>query len=564
MPPANVTPKPMPFGKYRPLVPIRLADRTWPDQVIDKAPLWCSVDLRDGNQALIDPMDPTRKRRMFDAVVAMGFKEIEVGFPAASQPDFDFIRQLIEEDLIPDDVTIQVLVQCRQELIERTYECITDAPRVIMHFYNSTNPLQREVVFGLDKEGIVDIAVNAAKLCRKLEEQHPGTAIRYEYSPESFTLTEPEFAVEICEAVMDVVEPTPERPIILNLPATVECYSPNVYGDVIEWFHRTIKHRDSIVLSLHPHNDRGCATAAAEFGIMAGADRVEGTLFGNGERTGNLDLVNVAMNLFANGVDPELDITDIDALRRVAEYCNRLPVHPRHPYAGDLVYTSFSGSHQDAIKKGFEALPVDYETWGVPYLPIDPKHVGRTYEAVIRVNSQSGKGGVAYVMKAEHGFDLPRRMQIEFSKTIQHITEDSGTEISPVVMWEAFQDEYLPGAPRYELVGHELHTREGTSRVTAQVLVDGAHRTVVGEGAGPISAFVRGLREAFGIDLDVVDYAEHAIGRGAEATAAAYVESVVATDGDGAGETRWGIGIDPDITTAGLKAVLGALERQGK
>ncbi|MET0460538.1 MAG: 2-isopropylmalate synthase, partial [Ilumatobacteraceae bacterium] len=385
--------------------------------------------------------------------------------------------------------------------------------------------------------------------------------IRYEYSPESFTLTEPEFAIEICEAVMDVIEPTPDRPLILNLPATVECYSPNVYGDVIEWFGRTIKQRDSIVLSLHPHNDRGCAVAAAEFGIMAGADRVEGTLFGNGERTGNLDVVNVAMNLFANGVDPELDISDIDAMRRVAEYCNRLPVHPRHPYAGDLVYTSFSGSHQDAIKKGFEALPDDYETWGVPYLPIDPKHVGRSYEAVIRVNSQSGKGGVAYVMKAEHGFEMPRRMQIEFSKTIQHITEDSGTEISPVVMWDAFQDEYLPAEPRYSLLGHELHTREGKATVVAQVVADGAHHTVTGEGSGPISAFVRGLRETFGVELDVVDYAEHAIGRGAEASAAAYVESIAGRDGGGS-ETRWGIGVDPDITTAGLKAVLGALERQ--
>ena len=562
MPPSPVTPRPMPFGKYRPQVPLVLTDRTWPDRIIDKAPLWCSVDLRDGNQALIDPMDPTRKRRMFDAVVAMGFKEIEVGFPAASQPDFDFIRELVTEDLVPDDVTIQVLAQCRQELLERTYESLQGARRAIVHFYNSTNPLQRRVVFGLDKQGIVDIAVNAARLCRKLEETVPGTEIRYEYSPESFTLTEPDFAVEICEAVMDVIEPTPERPIILNLPATVECYSPNVYGDVIEWFGRTIKHRSSIVLSLHPHNDRGCAVAAAEFGIMAGADRVEGTLFGNGERTGNLDVVNVAMNLFANGVDPELDISDIDALRRVAEYCNRLPVHPRHPYAGDLVYTSFSGSHQDAIKKGFDALPADYDEWGVPYLPIDPKHVGRSYEAVIRVNSQSGKGGVAYVMKAEHGFDLPRRMQIEFSKTIQHITEDSGTEISPVVMWEAFRGEYLPESPRYSLVGHELHTREGKATVTAQVVVDGEHHTVVGEGSGPISAFVRGLRASFGVELDVVDYAEHAIGRGAEATAAAYVESIAGkADNGGSGETRWGIGLDPDITTAGLKAVLGALER---
>ncbi len=567
MPPAPVTPRKMPFEKYRPWVPIVLEDRTWPNVVIDKAPLWCSVDLRDGNQALIEPMDPVRKRKMFDALVKMGFKEIEVGFPAASQPDFDFIRQLIEEDLIPDDVTIQVLVQCREELIQRTYECLQGAPRAIVHFYNSTNPLQREVVFGSDKAGIVDIAVNAARLCRKLEDTVPGTEIRYEYSPESFTLTEPEFAVEICEAVMDVVEPTPDRKIILNLPATVECYTANVYGDVIEWFGRTIRRRDAVIISLHPHNDRGTGTAAAEFGIMAGADRVEGTLFGNGERTGNLDVVNVAMNLFMNGVDPELDISDIDALRRVAEYANRLPVGPRHPWAGDLVYTSFSGSHQDAIKKGFDALPPDYDTWGVPYLPIDPKHVGRTYDAVIRVNSQSGKGGVSYIMREEHGFDLPRRMQIEFSKTIQHVSEDTGTEITPAAMWEAFRDEYLPESPRFTLVGHELHTRTVTSdggdngesrtTVTAQVVVDGEHRTVSGEAGGPISAFVKGLRESFGVDLDVRDYAEHSLlTGGAEANAAAYVE-VVGADG----EPRWGIGVDPDITTAGLKAVLGAVER---
>jgi len=557
MPPDPVTPPLMPFDRYRPWVPLTLTDRTWPDRVIERAPRWCSVDLRDGNQALIDPMDPVRKMRMFDAVVAMGFKEIEVGFPAASQPDFDFVRQLVEEDLIPDDVEIQVLVQCRQDLLERTYECLRGAPRAIVHFYNSTNPLQRRVVFGLDKPGIVDIATNAARLARKLEETVPATAIRYEYSPESFTLTEPDFAVEICEAVMDVIEPTPERPIILNLPATVECYTANVYGDVIEWFGRTIRRRDAVVLSLHPHNDRGTATAAAEFGVMAGADRLEGTLFGNGERTGNLDLVNVAMNLFANGVDPELDLSDIDALRRVAEYCNRLPVGPRHPWAGDLVYTSFSGSHQDAIKKGFDALPDDYDQWGVPYLPIDPKHIGRTYEAVIRVNSQSGKGGVAYVMKTEHGFDLPRRMQIEFSKTIQHITEDSGTEITPGVMWDAFSAEYLPDEPPYRLLGHEVHTKDGRTTVTAQLLVDGGHETVTGEGNGPISAFVQGLRTHFDTELDVVDYAEHAIGRGADAAAAAYVESI-----DGDGDTCWGLGLDPDITMAGLKAVLSALERR--
>ena len=560
MPPANVTPKKMAFDKYKPFVPIVLKDRTWPDRVIDKAPLWCSVDLRDGNQALIDPMDPERKRRMFVELVKMGFKEIEVGFPSASQPDFDFVRMLIEEDMIPDDVTIQVLVQSRPELIERTYECLQGAPRAIVHFYNSTNPLQREVVFGLDKEGIIDIAVNAAKLCRKLEQTVAGTAIRYEYSPESFTLTEPEFAIQVCEAVMDVIEPTPENPIILNLPATVECYSPNVYGDVIEWFGRTIKNRSSIVLSLHPHNDRGCAVAAAEFGVMAGADRVEGTLFGNGERTGNVDVVNLAMNLFMNGVDPELDITDIDALRRVAEYCNRLPVHPRHPYVGDLVYTAFSGSHQDAIKKGFEALPADYAQWGVPYLPIDPKHVGRSYEAVIRVNSQSGKGGVAYIMKAEHGFDLPRRLQIEFSKTIQHITEDSGTEISPIVMWEAFQSEYLPQTPSMNLDSHELKSdSSGATTITAQITVAGERKTVVGQGNGPIDAFVHGLRSGLNLDIDVLDYNEHAMGSGSDATAVAYVESTTSD-----GSVKWGVGTDPNTITASLRAVLAAAERQGK
>ena len=560
MPPANVTPKKMAFDKYKPFVPIVLKDRTWPNRTIEKAPLWCSVDLRDGNQALIDPMDPERKRRMFVELVKMGFKEIEVGFPSASQPDYDFVRMLIEDDMIPDDVTIQVLVQSRPELIERTYECLQGAPRAIVHFYNSTNPLQREVVFGLDKEGIIDIAVNAAKLCKKLEQTATGTTIRYEYSPESFTLTEPDFAIQVCEAVMDVIEPTPENPIILNLPATVECYSPNVYGDVIEWFGRTIKNRSSIVLSLHPHNDRGCAVAAAEFGVMAGADRVEGTLFGNGERTGNVDVVNLAMNLFMNGVDPELDITDIDALRRVAEYCNRLPVHPRHPYVGDLVYTAFSGSHQDAIKKGFEALPADYKEWGVPYLPIDPKHVGRSYEAVIRVNSQSGKGGVAYIMKAEHGFDLPRRLQIEFSKTIQHITEDSGTEISPVVMWEAFKSEYLPTAPKMNLDSHELKSdSSGATTITAQITVSGERKTVVGQGNGPIDAFVHGLRSGLGLDIDVLDYNEHAMGSGSDATAVAYVESTTSE-----GSVRWCVGSDPNTITASLRAVLAAAERQGK
>jgi 2-isopropylmalate synthase len=545
----------MPFDKYRPFVPVELADRTWPDRKLTKAPRWCSVDLRDGNQALIDPMDLERKRRMFEALVQMGFKEIEVGFPSASQPDYDFVRLLIEEDLVPDDVTIQVLVQCRPELIERTYECLRGARRAIVHFYNSTSILQRRVVFGLDKPGIVDIAVNAARLCRKLEATLPGTEVFYEYSPESYTGTEVDFAVEICEAVMEVIEPTAARKIVLNLPATVEMYTPNLYADTIEWFLRHVSGRDRLVLSLHPHNDRGCAVAAAELGVLAGADRVEGTLFGNGERTGNVDVVTLAMNLFMQGVDPGLDISDIDGLRRVAEHCNRLPVHPRHPYAGDLVYTAFSGSHQDAIKKGMDALPRDYAVWEVPYLPIDPKHVGRSYEAVIRVNSQSGKGGVAYIMKMEHGFDLPRRLQIEFSKTIQTITEDSGTEISPKDMWQAFETQYLRGTSTLE--AHELVSDSGTTRITARLSVGGATRTVAGSGNGPIAAFVDALRTSLGIEIDVVDYAEHALGQGASAGAVAYVETV-----DGEGTPRWGVGTDSNIVTASLRAVLSALARR--
>jgi 2-isopropylmalate synthase len=555
MTPPPATPKRMPFHKYRPFVPVELSDRTWPDRKLTKAPRWCSVDLRDGNQALIDPMDPERKRRMFEALVRMGFKEIEVGFPSASQPDYDFVRLLIEEDLVPEDVTIQVLTQCRPELIERTYECLRGARRAIVHFYNSTSILQRRVVFGLDKPGIVDIAVNAARLCRKLEPTLAGTEVLYEYSPESYTGTEVDFAVEICEAVMDVIEPTPDRKIILNLPATVEMYTPNLYADTIEWFLRRVSRRDRVVLSLHPHNDRGCAVAATELGVLAGAERVEGTLFGNGERTGNVDVVTLAMNLFAQGVDPELDISDIDGLRRIAEHCNRLPVHPRHPYVGDLVYTAFSGSHQDAIKKGMEALPRDYQVWEVPYLPIDPKHVGRTYEAVIRVNSQSGKGGVAYIMKAEHGFDLPRRLQIEFSKTIQTITEDSGTEISPRDMWAAFEAQYLRGD--WQLDGHEVVSDGGDTRVSARLSVRGQARVVAGKGNGPIAAFVDALRTQLGVDVDVVDYAEHALGQGADAGAVAYVETV-----DDAGTLRWGVGVHSNIVTASLRAVLSALARR--
>jgi 2-isopropylmalate synthase len=567
MPPDPVVPKHMPFDKYKPFrpLPLALAERQWPSRQIEKAPIWCSVDLRDGNQALIDPMDPERKLRLFQTLVQLGFKEIEVGFPSASQTDFDFIRQIIEEDMIPDDVTVQVLVQCREELIQRTFEALAGAKRAILHFYNSTSTLQRRVVFGLERDGITQIAVDAARLCRKLEATVPDIDIRYEYSPESFTGTEIDYAVEICEAVMDAIEPTPEKPIILNLPATVEMYTPNIYADVIESFDRAISRRDSVVLSLHPHNDRGSAVAATELALMAGADRVEGTLFGNGERTGNVDIITLALNLFSQGVDPELDLTDIDKVRRTSEYCTGLPVHPRHPYAGDLVYTAFSGSHQDAIKKGMESISGaqshtldagDYESWEVPYLPIDPKHVGRTYEAVIQVNSQSGKGGVAYVMKAEHGFDLPRRLQIEFSKTIQTITEDTGTVISPSAMWDAFCSEYFADDRKVQLLGHEVTTSDDGAKITAQLLVDGEHRTIQGEGNGPIAAFVHGLDVCVGIKAEVLDYAEHSVTAGTDAQAAAYVE-VQGPDGI----PHWGVGVHESILTASLRAVVSAVNR---
>ncbi len=568
MPPESVQPRRMPFDKYVPFRPLDLPDRTWPTTRIEKAPLWCSVDLRDGNQALIDPMDPARKRRMFETLVDIGYKEIEVGFPSASQPDFDFVRQLIEDDMIPDDVTIQVLTQCRPELIERTYESIAGAPAAIVHFYNSTSVLQRRVVFGLDRDGITEIAVNAARLCRKLEATVADTAVRYEYSPESFTGTEPDYGIEICAAVMEAIEPTPDSPIILNLPATVEMYTPNVYADVIEHFHRSIPGRDSVVLSLHPHNDRGTAVAATELAVMAGADRVEGTLFGNGERTGNVDLVTLALNLMSQGIDPEVDLHDIDKIRRIAEYCNRLPVHPRHPYAGDLVYTAFSGSHQDAIKKGIHALRAtevdgEYPVWEVPYLPIDPAHVGRTYEAVIRVNSQSGKGGVAYLMETEFGFVLPRRLQIEFSRTIQKVSEDTGTEVSAGEIWEHFHTTYFPESPRIELRTAEIATSaEGVTKITAQLVVDGEAVTVTGEGNGPLAAFVAGVRSQLidlvgpAADIDITDYSEHAASSGSEATAVAYVETQRAD-----GSLRWGVGSDNSILTASLRAVVSAMNR---
>jgi 2-isopropylmalate synthase len=561
-------PSGMPIHRYPPFTPVGLHDRTWPTRVATEAPRWCAVDLRDGNQALIDPMSPGRKKRMFELLVRMGYKEIEVGFPAASQTDFDFVRQLIEEDLIPDDVVIQVLTQARDALIERTFESIRGAKQAIMHLYNSTSTLQRRVVFGLPKEGIVDIAVQGARLCRKLGEKHendtPGSAVLFEYSPESYTGTELEFAVEVCNAVNDVWQPTPDRKTIVNLPATVEMATPNIYADSIEWMHRNLAHRDSVVLSLHPHNDRGTAVAAAELGRLAGADRIEGCLFGNGERTGNVCLVTLGLNLFSQGVDPQIDFSDIDEIRRTVEYCNQLPVHERHPYGGDLVYTAFSGSHQDAIKKGFDwmerdaataGVPVADLTWAVPYLPIDPKDVGRSYEAVIRVNSQSGKGGVAYIMRTEHHLDLPRRLQIEFSQVIQARTDTDGGEVSPAQMWEAFEAEYLARRTPIALNSHHTSSAaEIDDELDVNVYLDGEKLALRGHGNGPIAAFVDALATV-GHDVRVLDYAEHALSSGGDARAAAYVEGAIGE------RIVWGVGIDANIVTASLKAVVSAVNR---
>jgi 2-isopropylmalate synthase len=547
----------MPIHKYRAFPPIDLPDRRWPTRVIDCAPQWCSVDLRDGNQALVEPMGPDRKRRMFDLLVKLGFTEIEVGFPSASETDFAFVRELIEHRLVPENVTIQVLTQARPELIERSFEAIRGAPRAIMHLYNSTSTLQRRVVFGLDKPGIVDIAVSGARLIRDLAATMPETEVICQYSPESFTGTELDFAVEICEAVMDVWQPTPDRKVILNLPATVEMATPNIYADQIEWFGRKIRDRGCITLSLHPHNDRGTAVAAAELAIMAGADRVEGTLFGNGERTGNVDIMTLALNLFSQGVDPGLVITDIDEIVRTVEHCNQLPVHQRHPYAGELVYTAFSGSHQDAIKKGFEALAKRNDTlWEVPYLPIDPKDLGRTYEAVIRVNSQSGKGGVAYVMKADYGLDLPRGLQIEFSKVVQEVADRTGKELSTTDIWSLFQNTYLRGGMR--LVEYSLlpEPRPGERRIAATITIDGAEREIEGVGNGPIAAFVDALRRCCDIELIVLDYHEDAVGAGADAQAAAYVQ-IRGNDAS----SLYGVGMDSDIVTASLRAVASAATR---
>ncbi|HWR84773.1 MAG TPA: 2-isopropylmalate synthase [Rhodoglobus sp.] len=563
----------MPTRKYRPyheIIAVDLPDRTWPGKRITEAPRWCAVDLRDGNQALIDPMSPERKRIMFDLLVGMGYKEIEVGFPSASQTDFDFVRSLIEEDLIPDDVTIQVLTQARKELIDRTYESIRGAKRAIVHLYNSTSILQRDVVFRTGKQGIIDIAVQGAKWCVAAEPTAAGTEIFYEYSPESYTGTELEFAAEVCNAVMEVFVPTPERKVILNLPATVEMATPNVYADSIEWMSRHLNHRENVILSLHPHNDRGTAVAAAELGYLAGADRIEGCLFGNGERTGNVDLVALGINLFTQGIDPQIDFSDLDEIKRTAEYCNQLPVPERSPWAGDLVYTAFSGSHQDAIKKGFEAMAAEAEAkgvsvddlvWAVPYLPVDPKDLGRGYEAVVRVNSQSGKGGVAYLLKADHNLDLPRKLQIEFSAVVQAKTDAEGGEVTSDALWSIFHDEYLPAHRdddkwgRFELLSTATSSDlSGVVNLDIRLRVGEEVQSANGTGNGPIAAFLA-IMEQHGIDVKLYDYVEHAMSAGGDALAASYVELNVN------GKRLWGVGIDADISTASLKAIVSAVNR---
>ena len=549
----------MPISKYRAYTPIILPDRQWPSRVIENAPIWCSVDLRDGNQALIEPMGVERKNRMFRLLVGMGFKEIEVAFPSASQTDFDFVRSIIENGAVPGDVAIQVLTQCRPELIERTFEAVKGAKKVILHFYNSTSTLQREVVFKTDRKGVAEIAVNAAMRVKELAAAAPGTDFAFEYSPESFTGTELDFALEICEAVKDVIRPTPQKKLILNLPATVEMATPNTYADQFEWFGRRISDRDCVILSVHPHNDRGTAVAAAELALMAGAERVEGTLFGNGERTGNVDIVTMGLNLFTQGVDPGLDLRDVNAIKEVAEHCNQLPVHQRHPYVGELVYTAFSGSHQDAIKKGFEAQERRNDpVFQVPYLPIDPKDVGRDYEAVIRINSQSGKGGMAYILRADYGLDLPRSLQIEFSKIAQERMDADGKELTSPELWSLFRHAYLlEGAPmtlvKQQIVPTSPENRELFASLRKS---DGSVVTIEGEGNGPIDAFVDALKKAFGVEFSFIDYHEHAVGRGANATAACYVEIQ-----DVDGRSLHGVGIDPNIVMASLKATLCAVMR---
>ncbi|MGN7248919.1 2-isopropylmalate synthase [Janibacter anophelis] len=565
-------PTAMPVRKYVPFqdqISVELPDRTWPDRVMTQAPRWCAVDLRDGNQALIDPMDAERKLTMFQLLVKMGYKEIEVGFPSASETDYNFCRQLIDGGHIPDDVTIQVLTQCRDHLIEKTFDAIAGSKQAIVHFYNSTSVLQRRVVFNSDQDGIVDIALQGARLCKKLEETIPDTDVYYQYSPESYTGTELDFAARICNEVIDVIDPTPDHKMIINLPATVEMATPNVYADSIEWMSRNLERRESIVLSLHPHNDRGEGVAAAELGYLAGADRIEGCLFGNGERTGNVDLVTLGMNLFSQGIDPQIDFSQMDEIRRTVEHCTQLPVHPRHPWGGDLVYTAFSGSHQDAIKKGFEDMEVRAKEagtdvngidWGVPYLPIDPHDIGRSYEAVVRVNSQSGKGGVAYLLKSEHGLDLPRRLQMEFSAVVQRKTDTDGGEMSGLALWEVFNDEYLhsedkDGWGRFQPVRSTLTGEDsGLDRIDGHILDNGTEVQIAGTGNGPIAAFLDAL-QPLGIDVRVLDYAEHALSAGGDARAAAYVECAVGE------RVLWGVGLHDSIVKASLRAILSAVNR---
>jgi len=553
----------MPIHKYQAFEPIDLKDRTWPSNVIMKAPIWCSVDLRDGNQALVEPMGPERKRRMFKLLSQMGFKEIEVGFPSASETDFDFCRQIIEEGVIPDDVTIQVLTQARDHLIERTFEAVKGAKRVTIHLYNSTSTTQRRVVFKADQAEIRKIATDGAELIKDLIPTVPDTQIIHQYSPESFTGTELDYARDVCNAVMDVWEPTPEKPMIFNLPATVEMASANIYADQIEWMHRNINNRDCFILSLHPHNDRGTAVAAAELGIMAGAERIEGTLFGNGERTGNVDIITLALNMFTQGVDPDLEIKDINKIIRTVEHCNQLPVHPRHPYGGELVFTAFSGSHQDAIKKGFEALEhSNSELWDVPYLPMDPKDVGRSYEAVIRINSQSGKGGVAYVMEMDYGLRLPRMLQVEFSGVIQKVTDKTGKEMASEDIWSIFEKEYLQqegpiGFGEYRTIP-DTHASE-IRRMTAEITWNGEARTIEGKGNGPIDGFIDALKNGLNLNIAIQNYHEHAVGKGADATAVAYVEVSKSSGG-----TLYGVGQDPNIVAASLRAIVSAANRMAK
>ncbi len=567
-------PSTMPVGKYAPFheqIAVDLPDRTWPGKRITQAPRWCAVDLRDGNQALIDPMNAERKLRMFTLLVQMGYKEIEIGFPSASQTDYDFARLLIEQGHIPDDVTIQVLTQARDHLVERTYDAIAGARQAIVHFYNSTSVLQRRVVFGTDVDGVTDIAVQAARLCRKLEETVSQTAITYEYSPESFTGTELDAALQVCNAVIEEIDARPDRPMIINLPATVEMATPDVYADSIEYLHRHLARRDSVILSLHPHNDRGTGVAAAELGYLAGADRIEGCLFGNGERTGNVCLITLGLNLATQGVDPQIDFSDIDHVRRTVEYCNQLPVHERHPYGGDLVFTAFSGSHQDAIKKGFEDMAaqsratgktVDELTWGVPYLPIDPHDLGRSYEAVVRVNSQSGKGGVAYLLRSEYNLDLPRRLQIELSGVVKQRTDAHGGEMSAEQLWDLFSDEYLPGTGRGERAWGRFAPVsirseggvDGGDHIYAVLTDRGRQVSIEGQGNGPIAAFIDAMA-AQGIDIRVLDYTEHAMSSGGDASAAAYVECAI---GD---RVLWGVGVHSSIIKASMLAILSAVNR---